>query len=258
MRLLQANTDGSLSLTMFAANRIPPYAILSHRWEADDQEVTFQDLADGTASSKRGYRKIQFCAKQAEQDGIQYFWVDSCCINKMDFTEVSASINSMFRWYRNSIKCYVYMSDVTAFPSYHWELSFVQSNWFTRGWTLQELLAPRSVEFFGLNGIRIGDRRSLERQIHRATGIAAHALRGTPLSQFSVDERMLWAAKRVTTIEEDYVYCLMALFNIFLPVIYGEGVEHAFIRLLDEIRKRVSVEQRREGIFAFIQRRIPG
>jgi hypothetical protein len=252
MRLLQANTDGSFSLTMFAGNQIPRYAILSHKWQADDHEVTFQDLADGTASSKQGYRKIQFCAKQAEQDGIQYFWVDSCCINKMDFTEVSTSINSMFRWYRNSIKCYVYLSDVSVYPSIQWESTFVQSNWFTRGWTLQELLAPRSVEFFSRTGRRLGDKTSLEQQIHRATGIAVHALRGTPLSQFSIGERMIWAARRVTTIEEDYVYCLMALFNIFLPVIYGEGVEHAFIRLLDEIQKRISIEQRREGILALI------
>jgi hypothetical protein len=251
MRLLRADPSGGFSLKWFARNQIPRYAILSHRWEADDQEVTLQDVTNHSGGSKQGYRKLQFCGEQAKRDGIQYFWVDSCCINKMDFTEVSTAINSMFQWYRKSAKCYVYLSDVCIdTPSQSeapWESAFRQSGWFTRGWTLQELLAPESVEFFSQDGRRLGDKASLERQICEATGIAIRALQGTPLSQFGVNERMSWAARRETTIEEDQVYCLMAIFGIFLPVIYGEGVEHAFLRLLDEIRRRSSLSGSQQG-----------
>jgi hypothetical protein len=140
MRLLKANPDGSFSLTEFAGNQIPHYAILSHRWEADNQEVNFQDLSNGEASGKEGYRKLQFCREQAAKDGLEYFWVDSCCIDKMNSTELSAAINSMFRWYRDSIKCYVYLSDVSTGKHSRsseilWESAFRQSKWFTRGWT---------------------------------------------------------------------------------------------------------------------------
>jgi hypothetical protein len=258
MRLLKANAGGSFSLTWFPPNRIPRYAILSHRWEADNQEVNLQDLTDGVAGSKQGYRKIQFCEEQAKRDGLQYFWVDSCCINKMDYTEVSTAINSMFRWYRNSAKCYVYLSDVSIDISSQsskilWESAFRQSIWFTRGWTLQELLAPQSVEFFSQDGRRLGDKNSLKQHIHEVTGIAVQALQGIPLSQFSVNERMSWAARRETTVEEDQVYCLMAIFGIYLPVIYGEGVEHAFIRLLNEIRRRLSASKFQHGRSALMK-----
>lgn len=111
MRLLKVNAE-SFSPTWFAAGHIPPYAILSHRWEAE--EVTFQDLTNSVASSKAGYRKIRFCREQAENDGLEYFWIDSCCIDKTNSTKLSTAINSMFRWYRDSVKCYVYLSDVST------------------------------------------------------------------------------------------------------------------------------------------------
>src|SRR5205807_1598031 len=133
---------------------IPPYAILSHTWN-EGQEVTFQDLMDGTGESKIGYDKIQFCAQQAERDGLRYFWVDTCCIDKSNYTELRKALNSIFRWYQNAVKCYVYLSDVSTakrkaneVSGFTWEPSFRVSRWFTRGWTLQELLAPSSVEFF--------------------------------------------------------------------------------------------------------------
>jgi hypothetical protein len=170
---------------------------------------------------------------------LQYFWVDTCCINKSNNTELSEAINSMFRWYRNADKCYVYLSDVSSppfdandkFSSLPCESAFRASRWFTRGWTLQELLAPRSVEFFSQEGNRLGDKRSLERQIHEITGIAVLALQGSPLSQFSVDERFKWAQNRETTRKEDWAYCLLGIFDIFMPLIYGEGRENAVIRL---------------------------
>jgi hypothetical protein len=147
----------------------------------------------------------------------------------------------MFRWYRNAAKCYVYLSDVSTGKNSRssellWESSFGQSRWFTRGWTLQELLAPSSVEFFSREGKRIGDKRSLEIQIQHITGIPVQALQGNSLSEFSVDVRMSWAIKRKTTIEEDQAYCLLGIFDIYLPLIYGEGRENAFRRLRKEIR----------------------
>lgn len=117
MRLLKNNDDGSFSLTTFVSSKIPSYAILSHTWELDNHELTFQDMMDGTGRSKAGYRKIQFCGDQAKKDGIKYFWVDSCCIDKSSSAELVEAINSMFRWYRNAVKCYVYLTDVPTADS---------------------------------------------------------------------------------------------------------------------------------------------
>jgi hypothetical protein len=246
MRLLSSNADSSFRLTRFAGNNIPSYAILSHTWEADDQEITFHDLMNHLGCSKKGYRKIQFCGEQAKRDGLQYFWVDSCCIDKSSSAELQEAINSMFRWYRDAAKCYVYLSDVSTGKHSRsserlWEVAFRQSRWFTRGWTLQELLAPQSVEFFSRDGKRLGDKDSLEQQIHEVTGIAVQVLQGGPLSQFSDDERRSWAAKRETSIEEDQVYCLLGIFDVYLPLIYGEGKKNAFRRLQDEIDRRSNV-----------------
>ena len=249
MRLLKINNNNSFSLTTFVGSNIPSYAILSHTWEADNQELTFQDVINETGRNKTGYRKIQFCGDQAKKDGLEYFWVDSCCIDKTSSAELSEAINSMFRWYQNAVKCYVYLSDIStsdvisSMPSQLPDDSaFRQSRWFTRGWTLQELLAPPSLEFFSKEGKLLGNRTTLELNISDITGIAVKALQGTPMSQFSIDERMSWAAKRQTTIEEDQAYCLLGIFNIHLPLIYGEGVENAFIRLQDEIDRRLSVK----------------
>ncbi|KAF2195847.1 HET-domain-containing protein, partial [Zopfia rhizophila CBS 207.26] len=148
---------------------IPPYAILSHTWK-EGQEVTWKDLMDGTGKSKIGYDKIRFCGQQAERDGLRYFWVDACCINKSNHVELQEAINSMFRWYQNAAKCYVYLSDVSAakrkasdeVSKSTWEPAFRESRWFTRGWTIQELLAPHSVEFFSREGKQLGNKRTLE------------------------------------------------------------------------------------------------
>lgn len=240
MHLLKLNSDGKPCLTRFTAGNIPRYAILSHTWEADDQEVTYQDIIDGTGNSKLGFGKIRFCGDQARKDGLQYFWVDSCCINKSSSAELQEAINSMFRWYQNAAKCYVYLSDVSVGKHSRssqslWHSAFGKSRWFTRGWTLQELLAPSSVDFFSREGKRLGDKESLEVQIQYITGIAVQALQGNSLSEFTVDERMSWAAERETTIEEDQAYCLLGIFDIYLPLIYGEGKDNAFRRLRKEI-----------------------
>ena len=163
MRLLEYNNVGQPSLTKdFVGDNIPQYAILSHAWGADIEEVTFQDLTNDTGRDKSGYKKICFCGEQARRDGLRYFWVDTCCIDKANSTELAEAINSMFRWYRNTAKCYVYLSDISTNDYDRVDPFFQKSQWFTRGWTLQELIAPRSVEFFCSNGKRLGDKKSLE------------------------------------------------------------------------------------------------
>src|ERR1700743_2617322 len=124
MRLLKLNDTGEFGLTKyFVSDDIPHYAILSHTWGADTEEVSFKDMMDGTSKRKTGYDKIRFCGEQAERDGLQYFWIDTCCIDKSSSAELQEAINSMFRWYRDSAKCYVYMADVKS-SQLPWELSF--------------------------------------------------------------------------------------------------------------------------------------
>jgi hypothetical protein len=240
MRLLQLDDDGGFSLTNFPENEVPPYAILSHVWGPDGTEVTYKDIVDGQRSNKPGYAKLDFCAVQAEKDGLQYCWIDTFCIDKSVAIELQTAINSMFRWYQRAAKCYVFLPDVstgkrTRSSKSLWESAFRQSRWFTRGWTLQELLAPQSVEFFSRDGKRLGDKSALEQQIHEITGIQIEALRGH-LSQFTYQERRQWAEARQTTIEEDQAYCLLGIFSVFLVPNYGEGKEYAFLRLHDEIK----------------------
>jgi hypothetical protein len=233
MRLLRIEDGGDFSLVELVGSNIPPYAILSHTWGSDEDEVTLKDLVEGVGKTKAGYRKILFCGKQAAKDAIRYFWVDTCCIDKSSSAELSEAINSMFRWYRHASKCYVYLSDVSiASPALR------DSRWFTRGWTLQELVAPVSVEFFSSEGERLGDKTSLVQEIAEITGISIQALQGRrPLCQFSVDERMSWAYGRQTKREEDAAYSLLGIFDIHMPLLYGEGRTKALNRLQKEIEE---------------------
>ncbi|PQE09027.1 hypothetical protein CJF30_00010830 [Rutstroemia sp. NJR-2017a BBW] len=247
MRLLLLSETGKSTLTkdFIGDDQIPPYAILSHTWGPENEEVTFEDIVNGIGEVKPGYEKIRFCGEQARQDGLLYFWIDTCCINKSNDAELSRSINSMFRWYRNATRCYVYLSDVSrcSVSSNHkctprlWESDFRKSRWFTRGWTLQELLAPASVEFFSREGKRLGDKSSLRTQICEVTNIPYPALQGHPLSQFSVEERLRWIQHRQTKLEEDKVYSLLGIFDVYILPIYGEGWGKAHDRLLDEFHK---------------------
>lgn len=220
MRLLQFDEKGRLILTVFSGRTIPPYAILSHRWEGD--EVLFEDLVYNEYKSKNGYRKIEFCATQTAQDRLQYFWIDTCCIDKWNLRELSKAINSMFCWYRNATKCYVFLSDVSVSTATDihrqstWEASFRASKWLTRGWTLQELIAPESVEFFSSEGRRLGDKRSLEQLVHKITSIPVEALQGCPLENFNVPDRMAWAKTRETTEPEGSAYCLLGIFDVLM------------------------------------------
>lgn len=243
MRLLELRDNDECSLTEFVGANVPRYAILSHTWGPGGSEVTYDDISKGTAASKPGYAKIRFCGEKAASHGLKYFWVDTCAIDKSSSAELQEAITSMFRWYQNADRCYVYLSDVSfgdCVPDGHtyqfpWESAFRACRWFTRGWTLQELLAPASVEFFSREGKRLGDKKSLERQIHEITGIATEAIKGARLPQFSIDERFRWAENRQTTREEDWAYSLLGIFDVSIPVMYGEGKEKAVMRLRKEI-----------------------
>ncbi|ETS75640.1 hypothetical protein PFICI_12584 [Pestalotiopsis fici W106-1] len=237
MRLLKFSQDGTLAFTHDITNDIPPYAILSHTWGNDGDEVIFEDILSRTGKHKKGYEKIEFCGHQAAADGLHYFWVDTCCINKSNSTELNEAINSMFRWYQNSTKCYVYLADVSDSEDGH-DNRFRTSRWLFRGWTLQELLAPASVEFFTCHGQLIGDKASLAQELQEITGIPNSVLRGDLVSKYSISQRLAWAEGRQTKREEDRAYSLFGLFGVYLPLIYGEGRREAFRRLMEEIQKR--------------------
>jgi len=264
MRLLKSDSEGKFHFTanLIGNTPIPPYAILSHTWGPDGDELTYKDIAnfDSSVKKKPGYAKLQFCAQQARRDALDCFWVDSCCIDKTDSGELTEAINSMFKWYSNAARCYVYLSDVSLVSlqdhvdeARHersetecirlkcpWVLDFQASRWFTRGWTLQELVAPTTVAFFSSEGASLGDKRFLEQLIQERSRIPVSALRGKPLSEFTVKERLKWAETRETTREEDLAYCLLGIFGVFIPVIYGEGKENARHRLNKAIEEKNS------------------
>ncbi|RII15154.1 hypothetical protein CUC08_Gglean003621 [Alternaria sp. MG1] len=236
MRLINCST---LQLEEFFGSNISPYAILSHTW--GDEEVSFADISSGRGSTRSGYRKIKYTCEQAIDDGFKYAWVDTCCIDKSSSPELSEAINSMFNWYRKSDICYVYLSDVLDAGL---EEDFPESRWFTRGWTLQELLAPEDVTFYNSKWVYLGTKTEHARWISAITGIDKKALFPRrynldhgDLSPFCVAQRMSWASKRQTTREEDIAYCLLGIFDINMPLLYGEG-HHAFLRLQEEIIRK--------------------
>ncbi|KAH0443071.1 HET domain-containing protein [Colletotrichum camelliae] len=230
MRLLHTTT---LDLKEFVDD-IPPYAILSHTWEND--EVSLQDLSTTAGRSKKGFKKIEACCAQARRDGYDWAWLDTCCIDKTSSAELSEAINSMFRWYRQARVCYVYLSDLPSqYPGDVDRRQFDNVKWFTRGWTLQELIAPRAIEFYDQNWEEVGTKVSLLDLLHDKTGIRGDILDGsTTHTVVSAGERMSWASNRETTRQEDLAYCLLGIFDIHMPLIYGEGSQ-AFIRLQQEI-----------------------
>jgi nucleoside phosphorylase len=227
----------SLQLTQYIGD-IPPYAILSHRWGAAADEVTFQDLMGGatTARQKKGYRKIEACYVQAMKDGLSHAWIDTCCIDKTSSAELSEAINSMYEWYRSAQVCYAYLEDVLAAEDPHkQDSSFRRSSWFTRGWTLQELIAPTTVNFFAGDWTQVGDKVALADLIEEITNVSKDILLDRKnLSLASVAQKMSWASLRRTTRVEDEAYSLIGLFGVNMPTIYGEG-RRAFIRLQQEL-----------------------
>jgi hypothetical protein len=276
MRLLNVNTH-KLDLVEFFGDQIPLYAILSHTWGND--EVTFQDLQRGHYEHKLGFTKIRLTCQQAKQDGLSWCWVDTCCIDKSSSAELSEAINSMYNWYARAQVCYAYLADVCSIvcldpspvtrspsppirgygiASYEHttntnrpryietparnvtkDVAFRDSRWFRRGWTLQELIAPRRLKFFGRSWEPLGERDAeLLSAVTNLTGLSGvvvgnhRVLRDIPIAQ-----RMSWMTHRRTTRKEDETYCLLGIFEANMPLLYGEE-DMAFLRLQEELIKK--------------------
>ncbi|KAG1735122.1 heterokaryon incompatibility protein-domain-containing protein [Suillus paluster] len=222
----------------------PEYAILSHRWR--EEEVLFADIHHEHVKCMKGYAKIEGCCEQARRDGYQYVWIDTCCIDKNSSAALAEAINSMYMWYEDAQVCYVYLDDVADDGDPGTGSAFARSEWFTRGWTLQELIAPTSVFFFNNRWREIGSKSSLAgllssiTRVHPDVLTRVHAesdILMVTRASFSVATRMSWAAGRKTTRPEDRAYSLMGLFKVHMPVIYGEGETKAFFRLQLEIMR---------------------
>ncbi|KAL8725584.1 MAG: hypothetical protein Q9181_006358, partial [Wetmoreana brouardii] len=248
MRLLHTTT---LEFKEFFDTKIPRYAILSHRW--GEKEVSYSEMRKGRARKGPGLTKIHNCCKLASREGYEWVWIDTCCIDKKSSAELSEAVNSMFKWYANAQICYAYLSDVrSGQPDF--DLMFLSSSWLTRGWTLQELLAPQHVAFYDVLWKWIGSKDSLCNQITAATGIDYEYLQRPKRCSVpyeaggaSVAKKMSWAARRVTSRSEDIAYCLLGLFNVNMPLLYGEGAEKAFLRL----QKEIINQEDDESIFAW-------
>ncbi|TVY81980.1 Vegetative incompatibility protein HET-E-1 [Lachnellula suecica] len=301
IRLLQRKPDGEIVFREpTPGGDVPAYAILSHTW--GEEEVIYEDWKECKNTSKvinkAGWRKIQFCANQAAIDGLEYFWVDTCCIDKKSSSELTEAINSMYMWYELAAICYVYLVDmpggcprlvetrtrkvITAelvdcdtgvaeplvlqgsgktqrpVPSQSdlppmdddddedgarlhqgvWVLHLRVCRWFSRGWTLQELIAPKRLVFFGMGWNFIGSKLDLLYTLSDITGIDPIALsHRCNLEELSIAKRLSWAARRKTTRIEDTAYSLLGLLNINMTLLYGEG-EKAFTRLQEEIIRK--------------------
>lgn len=308
MRLLKYAPNGDFKLVSFNRDP-PPYAILSHTWLEDDEEVTYDEMIAGTGKNKCGYAKIRRCGEKAAKRGLDYFWVDTCCLDKRSSAELSESINSMYRWYQRSEVCYAYIEDWPVDLDWADSASIVPDGdeigfrrlqfggrpitdsaseeaivrkstnevlpleervgdvsastdekedsicnelrdkpldsrklplrWFTRGWTLQELIAPRKMEFFDKEWRSRGMKSdpSVIEHLSRITGISLRVLRdssGLAVERICHGQRMSWAAFRSTSREEDIAYCLLGIFQVNIPLLYGEGSK-AFIRLQEAI-----------------------
>ena len=248
MRLLSVH---SLQLQQFHDEEtLPEYAILSHTW--GEEEVTLQDLRRDSVHQMKGYQKVQKSCERARSDSLDYIWIDTCCIDKTSSAELSEAINSMFKWYERSARCYAYLQDVRephgtpGSAGYPKELAdrLAQSRYWTRGWTLQELIAPAEVWFYDELWEFVGTRSGLSTDVARITCIDRDMLidRDTlmesarsSLETKSVAKRMSWVAARKTTRQEDLAYCLLGIFDINMPLLYGEGITKAFHRLQVEI-----------------------
>jgi hypothetical protein len=228
MRLLHTR---DLQVHNFASGKAPrKYAILSHTW--DEEEVTLQDMEKGLGPTMKGYLKLRNSCKRATKDGYEWIWIDTCCIDKTSSSELSEAINSMFEYYSHSSVCYAYLADIQSLKR------LAKSRWFTRGWTLQELLAPRIVTFFDSRWRKLGTKQSCSQQISSATGIPEDVVVGRPIQTCNVAQRMSWASQRQSTRDEDIAYCLWGLFDVHMSPIYGEGAENAFLRLQEEILRQ--------------------
>ncbi len=274
MRLLNAKT---LQFEVFYDNQMPSYLILSHTWgneEINYQEMRFLQRMEAqkvdtftkkfrsdrnlvaalavaadldlditswkSLKDRTGYKKIEMTAQLANEFGFEYFWIDTCCIDKSSSAELQEAINSMYYWYQISSACVVHLENAQQKPGEELGLKIAldRSRWITRGWTLQELIAPRAscVYFYDHYWRRLGSKSEYSQEISSSTGIPRYILTTGDLSVASVAQKMSWAATRTTTRTEDRAYSLMGLFNVHMPMLYGEG-KHAFRRLQEEIMR---------------------
>ncbi|KAI1180993.1 heterokaryon incompatibility protein-domain-containing protein [Nemania sp. FL0916] len=234
-----------------------PYVVISHRWL--DNELTFQDMEDVAGFHKRSedpsWAKSQSAAKlkgacnqvyvwslarygsEEHADFVHHVWLDTVCIDKKDPAELSEAINSMYRWYERATVCFVYVYDYQLGG----KSLFSSCSWWERGWTLQELVAPVSSEFYDRNWTYFGNKIALSQEITNRTRISGNILSHMGnrkiVSDESIGRRMSWYADRKTAKGEDAAYCLMGLFRVNMPLLYGEGSKRAFRRLQEEILK---------------------
>jgi hypothetical protein len=237
MRLLNTR---SFELRSFGPRELPDYVILSHRWRLE--EVTLKDITgcpvsdvENSARQLMGFSKVEGACKLAADDGYDWIWIDSYCIDKESSADVDKSINSMWTYYTRSNICYVYMADIPDCEA-GWGIRFQKSEWFTRGWTLQELIAPVYVEFYAADWSPIGTKLERHEEIAAITTIHSELLaQNRSIEAYGSAERFSWAAHRQVTHEEDEAYSLLGLFQIHMPMLYGEGRARAFARLQEAI-----------------------
>ena len=246
---LRRRVERRTKVLEFRDDEATEYAILSHRW-IDPTEVDYEEMVNLAKMDREerdeirgrlGYKKIIDTCKQAKQDGYKWVWIDTCCIDKRSSAELSEAINSMYRWYENAKTCYAYLHDVDgpSFPTKENYEKHYKSNrwpeWFSRGWTLQEMIAPQNLLFFNKDWQPIGDKKSLAGTLKTITKVPEHILvDGLEGNRPCVAQIISWAAKRTTTRVEDKAYSLMGLLDVNMPMLYGEG-KKAFHRLQLEI-----------------------
>ncbi|KAK5652916.1 hypothetical protein OQA88_9395 [Cercophora sp. LCS_1] len=226
MRLLNTR---SLQIKEFHGSSFPPYTILSHTWGAE--EVSFQEMMDlmNRPSAQSGFGKIRNASKVALEENYEWIWIDTCCIDKSSSAELTEAINSMYNRYKRAEVCFVYLEDLSE------NHPLGSCRWFTRGWTLQELIAPRHMIFLDRRWKRRGTKANLVNEIAERTGIdKGILLHDKPLSTMSVAQKMSWASNRRTTRVEDTAYCLLGVFGVQLSLRYGEE-RQAFRRLQEAI-----------------------
>ena len=232
----------------FGDDEAAEYAILSHRWVG--QEVDYDEIVElakmaveerDEIRQRDGYRKILQSCERAQKDGYEWLWVDTCCIDKRSSAELSEAINSMYRWYENAKVCYAYLHDVPDpwFPTSRDNERYPNfggwPEWFSRGWTLQELIAPNNVQFLNKEWKSIGDKRTLAPALREIAGVPEHILiHGLCGNRPCVAQIISWASRRTTSRVEDRAYSLMGLLDVNMPLLYGEG-KKAFHRLQLEI-----------------------
>jgi hypothetical protein len=221
LRLIDVTTRQLVKVDELEKKEVIEYGILSHRWLAAADEVKFEDIQSLEVARKmKGFFKIDECCKLAKRDNLKYVWLDTCCIDKRSSAELQESINRMYLWYREAKVCYAYLKDTVLGPNPASTKAIQRDEWFRRGWTLQELIAPKYMEFYDANWELLGTRSELKDGIHMVTHIDLKLLEGiSELEDYSVAERMSWASGRTTFKIEDRAYSLFGIFDINIPML---------------------------------------